>query len=81
MKTFKVFLKDYQSENISAENFAIDDMGNLVVGQNLFHRDEWKRVLFLYDNAVNELSPYDYPEAQNEWISPSTSVGVASSGW
>lgn len=61
MKTFKVFLNDYMTEQLTAENFAVDDQNNLVVGENMFHRDAWKRVQLMYEHAVDAQEAYDNP--------------------
>jgi len=60
MKTFKIHLRDYQVETVQAENFAIDEQNNLVVGNNLFHASDWKRILFVYD-SVSDNSYYHDP--------------------
>lgn len=75
MKTFKVFLKDYSFETITAENFAIDEQNNLVVGQNLFHCDDWKKILFLYEGGLQaglqgytgEIDPYPTTTSTGNW--------------
>lgn len=66
MKTYKVFLKDYAFETINANNYAVDDQNNLVVGDNLFHRDDWKRIIFLYENAVENDGHYNDQTFQQE---------------
>lgn len=86
MKTFKIFLKDYETIQLSANNFAVDDQNNLVVGDNLFNKDDWKRITYLYDNSVGQ---YDYnldqPYADanmvpSTWIDPYTINTGAASG-
>ena len=82
MKTYKVYLRDYAFETVTAENFAVDDQNNLVVGQNLFHSSDWKRITFLYENdGAPQAYPYDYDYTETvsayAGVTPTTGSGPA----
>jgi len=79
MKTYKVYLRDYAFETVTADNFAVDDQNNLVVGQNLFHNSDWKRITFLYENeGAPQAYPYDYGmDAAYDQVSPQATSGPA----
>jgi len=72
MKTYKVHFKDtpFQVNKkvvvSSQSSYSVDDRDNLRVGENLFNRDTWSFVEFLYDGgsmveAANYPTNLDYP--------------------
>lgn len=86
MKTYKVYLRDYAFETVTADNFAVDDQNNLVVGQNLFHNSDWKRIIFLYENdGAPQAYPYDYDyndqQAMSAYASVTPTAGSGSPNW
>jgi len=77
MKTYKVFLRDYQTESVSAENFAVDDHNNLIVGNAMFHAGTWTRIAFLHDDGPGNpyygetsASGYAGPVSQSLTVNP-----------
>jgi len=85
MKTYKVYLRDYAFETVTADNFAVDDQNNLVVGQNLFHNSDWKRITFLYesDGGAPQAYPYDYDytEPVSAYAGVSSTAGSGLPNW